>query len=192
MNGASTELYLTSSLNKVLLPSRRTSIPVNSLEEGLVMTSDGKKQVSQSNHREAMPFEKTVRSWVHSNRQRSDSGSAEPDAEIERVTVEFSSPIQTQNLDLRPGQKTSFGRKSAADQCIDSDRCMSNVHFSIECNLRSVVLIDQGSTNGTFVNGHRVQRLNLRDGDQVIAGTTIFMVRIGYSSKSVSAKSEIH
>ena len=186
MKGPTTELDLTSLLNRVLLPRWQMFFPGTSQEERIEMVPDGNRQALESNRRKAMPFDRTVRSWVHSNRQRDVASDGERDKDVEHVTIECSSPALTQPLELQPGQKMSFGRRSAADHCVDSDRCMSNVHFSIECETRNVVMMDLDSTNGTFVNGHRAQRMHLHDGDQVIAGTTIFKIQVSHRPKSIS------
>src|SRR5207302_378500 len=50
------------------------------------------------------------------------------------------------------------------------DRYFSRVHFLIEVNPPECALLDMGSRNGTYVNGARVDRCNLRDGDRIRAG----------------------
>jgi pSer/pThr/pTyr-binding forkhead associated (FHA) protein len=40
-----------------------------------------------------------------------------------------------------------------------------------------VVLVDLGSTNGTFVNGQPVRRVTLNDGTQVTLGRTTLVFR---------------
>lgn len=58
------------------------------------------------------------------------------------------------------------------------DRYFSRVHFMIEANPPQCKLTDMGSRNGTFVNNQPVEEVELKDGDQVKAGRTVFRVRV--------------
>jgi serine/threonine-protein kinase len=58
------------------------------------------------------------------------------------------------------------------------DRYFSRVHFLVEVNPPQCGLLDMGSRNGTYVNGERVTRRALKDGDQVRAGRSILRVAI--------------
>src|SRR5437660_9966535 len=59
------------------------------------------------------------------------------------------------------------------------DRYFSRVHFLVEVNPPQCRLMDMDSRNGTHVNGARVEMADLKDGDQIRAGHTIFRVSIG-------------
>ena len=59
-----------------------------------------------------------------------------------------------------------------------ADPGMSRDHFALEAGVAAVVLRDLGSTNGTFVNGSRVDRHILAEGDLVRAGETSLRVRL--------------
>jgi pSer/pThr/pTyr-binding forkhead associated (FHA) protein len=50
---------------------------------------------------------------------------------------------------------------------------VSRRHAKISVNGDTVTIQDLGSTNGTFVNGERVDRMTLTDGDRVLIGTSI-------------------
>lgn len=58
------------------------------------------------------------------------------------------------------------------------DSGMSRDHFALEVGVAAVILRDLGSTNGTFVNGSRVERHILSPGDSLRAGETIFRVEL--------------
>ena len=58
------------------------------------------------------------------------------------------------------------------------DKLFSRAHFMVEVNPPLCRLIDMASSNGTFVNEERVTEIDLRDGDQIRGGNTIFRVSI--------------
>jgi|GEM_PF-5658516 len=59
------------------------------------------------------------------------------------------------------------------------DRFISKDHLVLTVGAAHTVLVDQGSTNGTLVNGQKVTRTILADGDVVQAGETTFRFRSG-------------
>ena len=61
------------------------------------------------------------------------------------------------------------GRGIAADDVLE-DRSVSRRHAVITCRDGEVVLLDDGSLNGVWVNGERVRQATLRDGDAVAVG----------------------
>src|SRR6266545_1406852 len=73
-------------------------------------------------------------------------------------------------------QKAWFGRQPTCDFVIDGDS-VSRTHFAIEQRGDDYVLIDNKSTNGTFVNGLRKVDVTLRPGDRIIAGSNVMQVR---------------
>lgn len=61
-----------------------------------------------------------------------------------------------------------------------SDPRTSRTHASLEVYGSTCVLIkDLGSTNGTFVNGRRVNAAELADGDEIRVGDTKLVIMIG-------------
>jgi Zn-dependent protease with chaperone function len=63
------------------------------------------------------------------------------------------------------------GRSPSADLRLH-DRSVSRRHFELRSEAGGYVLRDLGSSNGTFVNGRRVQSARLNDGDVIRAGFT--------------------
>jgi serine/threonine protein kinase len=71
------------------------------------------------------------------------------------------------------------GRGRWAHLCLSQDLHFSRHHFRIEIRPPDCYLIDLGSRNGTFVNGHRVKSVFLKDGDVISGGKTEIRVRVG-------------
>ena len=69
---------------------------------------------------------------------------------------------------------TVIGRGSDADIVIN-DPGVSRKHAEIRITPTGVILTDLGSTNGTFVEGHRIDAATLLDGNQITVGNTRFL-----------------
>lgn len=67
-------------------------------------------------------------------------------------------------------ERVTIGRKPYNDIVIDH-RAVSGQHATITVMLDDAILEDLGSTNGTFVNGQKVFRQKLTDGDSVNIAT---------------------
>src|SRR6478752_1441614 len=67
-----------------------------------------------------------------------------------------------------------LGRGERADIRVQDDG-ISREHAAIERDGGKVVLVDLGSTNGTFCNGGRVQRQDLIDGDKISIGAATIL-----------------
>jgi len=50
---------------------------------------------------------------------------------------------------------------------------VSRKHAKIVTDDRTVSIQDLGSTNGTFVNGEKIRKVELKDGDRILIGTSI-------------------
>jgi general secretion pathway protein A len=90
--------------------------------------------------------------------------SAEP---VGRVILATEGRI-TQELPLRVG-RVIIGRTSDNDVQVDS-RFVSRHHCQIVTGAEGSMIEDLNSTNGIFVQGKRVRRYNLNDGDVVVIG----------------------
>jgi hypothetical protein len=56
------------------------------------------------------------------------------------------------------------------------EEMVSRKHARIAYENDAVVIEDLGSTNGTFVNGEKIKRAQLKEGDRVLIGTSILKV----------------
>ena len=74
-----------------------------------------------------------------------------------------------QQLQLRAGSNT-IGRDGQRSELMVDDPSVSGEHARIRYENGAFVLYDLASTNGTLVNGQRVDKQRLVDGDQVRLG----------------------
>jgi hypothetical protein len=82
------------------------------------------------------------------------------------------------NIEIGEGRSLQVGRGADADVAISDDPSLSRIHFTLRHAGAALVLEDLGSRNGTLVNGARVSRHTLSDGDTIVAGDTRFGVRL--------------
>jgi Inner membrane component of T3SS, cytoplasmic domain/Domain of unknown function (DUF4388)/DprA winged helix domain len=78
-------------------------------------------------------------------------------------------------LPLEPGRSFILGRGTEADLVLD-DELVSRSHLSIKWEEDVPILEDSASTNGTFVNGMRVQKWRLAAGDRIAVGGSLLKV----------------
>jgi chromosome segregation ATPase len=71
------------------------------------------------------------------------------------------------------GRKTSVGRTPDNDLQIDT-KYISRHHAVILAGPAHTIIEDLNSTNGVLVNGRRITRQTLKDGDAVVIGKTVF------------------
>jgi eukaryotic-like serine/threonine-protein kinase len=84
-----------------------------------------------------------------------------------------------------------IGRTSDSHLCLPDDRFFSRHHCLLEINPPRCFLRDLGSTNGTFVNGHRVKEVFLNNGDQIQGGETILLVDVGADQSGAANNTEL-
>ena len=70
------------------------------------------------------------------------------------------------------------GRSSDLDMVLVEDM-VSRKHARIAMAEDQIWIEDLGSTNGTFVNGEKIKRARLKEGDRVLIGTSILKVIAG-------------
>src|SRR6185503_17142733 len=93
-----------------------------------------------------------------------------------RFALRFiSGKYQGGEFPLRMNKEIIVGRSSDLDMVLVEDM-VSRRHARIACSETQIVIEDLGSTNGTFVNGEKIKRANLKVGDRVLIGTSILKV----------------
>lgn len=70
--------------------------------------------------------------------------------------------------------ETVVGRSHRADIRLDDDS-ISRMHIKVDLSGTHVSIEDLGSSNGTLVNGDRITRSQLRDGDKIRLGDTTIL-----------------
>lgn len=75
-----------------------------------------------------------------------------------------------------------IGRSDAAHFCLPEDRFFSRHHCLLEIAPPQIFIRDLGSTNGTYVNGQRIEAVHLKSGDRIQGGETILEVEVSAES----------
>ena len=75
---------------------------------------------------------------------------------------------------LLTGSVTVIGRGSDCDIIVD-DTGISRQHLELRVTPNGVIATDMGSTNGSFVEGHRINAATLVDGNTITIGRTHIM-----------------
>lgn len=89
-----------------------------------------------------------------------------------------SGPSKGKGIRLQPGQSVRVGRTAKSDFVLPADRHLSGMHFEVSLDENECRLRDLQSTNGTMLNGQAINETVLRDGDTIVAGETVFRIRM--------------
>lgn len=79
--------------------------------------------------------------------------------------------LRGSQFEIREGT-SRLGRGSDMDIRISTDEYVSRHHADVVVRKNTLQLVDGGSTNGSYVNAERVRKVNLKDGDRILVGTT--------------------
>ena len=84
----------------------------------------------------------------------------------------ISGKYQGGEFPLKMDREIIIGRSSDLDMVLVEDM-VSRKHAKIATHNAQIIIQDLGSTNGTFVNGEKIKRVRLREGDRILIGTSI-------------------
>jgi pSer/pThr/pTyr-binding forkhead associated (FHA) protein len=90
----------------------------------------------------------------------------------------ISGKYQGGEFPIAPDKQFFVGRSSDLDMVLVEDM-VSRKHAKISTQGEQIWIEDLGSTNGTFVNGEKIKRARLKEGDRVLIGTSILKVIAG-------------
>ena len=79
---------------------------------------------------------------------------------------------------ILPGNIKTVGRATRADFSVDAP-LVSRVHCRLSAGAAELEVVDLESTNGTFVNGERITRALLKQGDRLGVGRVEMTVERG-------------
>ncbi len=103
------------------------------------------------------------------------------------VVLIYPTPEGSREIEIT-GERTSFGRGSEADHRFPDDG-LSRLHSTIYLEGERVWIVDENSSNGTYVNGAKVQPAGtpLRDGDSIKIGhQTVIRLRVQEKPKELA------
>ena len=75
---------------------------------------------------------------------------------------------------LKPGDAFTIGDHRFAELSVDDD-AVSPKHARVTCSESGMLIEDLGSRHGTHVNGQRITRAELEDGDRILVGSTTLL-----------------
>jgi hypothetical protein len=91
------------------------------------------------------------------------------------LEIIFNDSTPASQHQLGPGESVTLGRSPTATISVPNAPYLSGLHCSIENIADGCLIRDLKSTNGTFVDGIRVQEVVIRPGQLILAGSvTIF------------------
>jgi hypothetical protein len=109
----------------------------------------------------------------------------------EQYALRFiSGKYQGGEFPLKMDREIVIGRSSDLDMVLVEDM-VSRKHAKISTQNGQVIIQDLGSTNGTFVNGEKIKRVRLREGDRILIGTSILKLVLSDSQLNASAPGKI-
>ncbi|HTB10220.1 MAG TPA: FHA domain-containing protein [Bryobacteraceae bacterium] len=85
-------------------------------------------------------------------------------------------PEKGRRVTLRDGATVSFGRTETAMDRFPEDPAMSSLHFVLSLSAGVLRMHNHSQTNGTMINGTRVESAVVQPGDTIAAGGTVFRV----------------
>lgn len=84
----------------------------------------------------------------------------------------ISGKYQGGEFPLRTDREIVVGRSNELDMVLVEDM-VSRKHAKITASADAILIQDLGSTNGTFVNGEKIKKVRLKEGDRILIGTSI-------------------
>lgn len=107
----------------------------------------------------------------------------------QRYALRFiSGKYQGGEFPLYADREIFIGRSSDLDMVLVEDM-VSRKHAKISVSGDQIFIQDLGSTNGSFVNGEKIRRARLKEGDRILIGTSIIKV-VAIDSEDAAANAD--
>ena len=170
--------------NETRGPIAHSNSRFNPFESGIVITTDDANVNEELERRNKVPTTNTssdtantvdlVNASPISNHENSAKKTG-----IVQLRLRVTSQIELgRKFWLSLGQSSTFGRTERADFSFASDSSLSGEHFRVTCTAERCEIEDLQSRGGTWLNGKKINRSALHDGDHLLAGKTEFSVEI--------------
>lgn len=183
--------------NLEAMPGEETPQPTDELggmdfgNEEQVIGSDEKSGETQAGDSSSTDFNSGGEGFSEDSTQADidsgggDSGEGGGDSESTRVFQKFASYDLLLFGEFAPYDRYSIdkpeiyiGRDAKKCQIVLNDSEVSSVHAVLRKNLVSMTLEDLNSSNGTLLNGQRINKSEITNGDEFIIGSTTFTVQV--------------
>lgn len=111
-----------------------------------------------------------------------------PRVPVSQLALRFiSGKYQGGEFPLAERTEIIVGRSSDLDMVLVEDM-VSRRHARIQTSDADITIEDLGSTNGTFVNGEKIKRTALKEGDRVLIGTSILKVVVADAANGAARR----
>lgn len=101
----------------------------------------------------------------------------------------ISGKYQGGEFPIVPDRELIIGRSNDIDVALIEDM-VSRRHARVLLQNDTLIIEDLGSTNGTFVNGEKIRRARLKEGDKILIGTSIIRVAIAEGESMTRSESD--
>lgn len=113
-----------------------------------------------------------------------------PPSKARQYALRFiSGKYQGGEFPIVPERELVIGRSNDIDVALIEDM-VSRRHARVLLQGDSLIIEDLGSTNGTFVNGEKIRRARLKEGDKILIGTSIIRVASADGDSGSTSESE--
>ncbi|MDE9365867.1 FHA domain-containing protein [Luteipulveratus sp. YIM 133132] len=103
-----------------------------------------------------------------------------PSEAAEALPTQMTPAVAPQTSGQEAAEEALTIGRGRVNSIVLDDMLVSRQHVRITVDDEGLVLEDLGSRNGTFVNGRRIERTHLHEGDRIGIGASTFEVRDGW------------
>lgn len=114
---------------------------------------------------------------IAENAEEDEAAPPEPEKTAPKARVSFTGQNNSDVKIVEFSKSATIGRRNTNDLII-SDKAVSGNHCDLTFVDGKVYIEDMNSTNGTFIDGERISRKELKNGDIIILGKMSFKVNI--------------